>query len=470
MSVAVSGSTVPDQASAEHAARDLKDSVGLEELNTVVLATPTVTGLLRGKEYDLAYFAEHVRDRGAHAAGYLLTTDVDMRMLPGFPVGGWEQGAGDIVLVPDMGAVWPIAWAPGAALVVADAHDPRSGEPIDFAPRTVLARAISRLKAVGPTASLGIESEAMVYDIDYRDAARRGWRDLPPAADHNTDYALARPTRLNELIDGIRACAYASRLPLEAIKTEAGAGQLEATFRHSDPMRAADNHTLYKLVAHHAASAAGMALTFMAKPFTGLDGNSGHLHLSLLNGHGTSIVVDSEGQLTKTGRQAVAGCLAVLDQLAVLMLPTVNAYKRLHTEGPPLFAPTTLTWGYDNRTCALRVVGAGQSGRIECRIPGADSQPHLAAAALITAVAHGIAEGLELKDPPVTGSAYAVPRARTLPRSLGEARELMEHSKLVASLLGPEVVEHYATVARHEDDFHRLHVSDLERERGFARA
>jgi glutamine synthetase len=448
---------------------ELLQRIETGEIETVLLAVPGVTGLLRGKEYDAGYFVGHVLEHGAHAAAYLLTTDADMRMLPGFSLGDWEHGAGDILLRPDEATLRPAGWAERTALMLADAYD-QQGEPIPVTARAVLARQLSRLAGLGLSASLGVESEAMAYDISYTDAHRRGYRDLPAAADHNTDYALAHPVRLAQLLERIRRAARASRLPLEGIKTEAGAGQIEVTLRHGEPMAAANAHLVYKLMAHHAAEGDGMALTFMAKPFTGLDGNSCHLHLSLANGNGVGVLVDGRGRLTETGRHAVAGCLAVLDQFSVLMLPTVNSYKRLRTDAPPLFVPTTLSWGYDNRTCALRILGAGETGRIECRIPGADAQPHLAAAALIAAIAHGIERGLKLTDEPVTASAYQDAHATMLPRTLDDARVAFAGSEAAAELFGSDVVAHYTGVAWHEAEYHRTRVTDLERERGFARA
>jgi glutamine synthetase len=439
-------------------------------VDTVLLAVPGITGMLRGKACDLEYFLTVVLAYGTHAAGYLLTADTDMRMLPGFALGGWEHGAGDVWLRPDAATLRAAGWAPGTALVLADAFD-RLGRPIPVAPRAVLARQLVRLAEFGLSASLGVESEAMVYDLAFEDARRRGYRELPAVAGHNTDYALAHPSRLAALIDQIRRAACASALPLEGVKTEAGPGQVEVTFRHGDPMRAADGHAVYKLLAHSVAESCGLSLTFMAKPFAGRDGNSCHLHLSLADRDGVNVLVDTRGRLTETGGHAVAGCLAVLDQVAVMMLPTVNSYKRLHTDPyPPLFAPRTLSWGYDNRSCAVRVVGAGASGRIECRIPGGDAQPHLAAAALLAAVVHGIERRLPLTEEPVIGSAYDDPHAAPLPRTLDAAVDLFSGSKLAAELLGADVVAHYAQAARHEAEYHRTQVSDLERERGFALA
>lgn len=448
---------------------ELLERTGCGEIDTVLVAVPGPSGMLRGKAYDAGYFAAHVLEDGTRAAAYLLTTDPDMRVLPGFAFGGWEHGAGDVWLRANEATLRIAGWTERTALVLADPCD-RHGRPIPVAPRAVLARQLRRLADLGLTASLGVESEAMVYDIDYRTAARRAWRDLPPAADYNTDYALTHPARLTALIERIRATAYATGLPLEGIKTEAGPGQLEVTFRHGEPMTAADQHAVYKLLAHHAGEHTGMTLTFMAKPFTGRDGNSCHLHLSLLDDEGRSALVDTHGRLTDLGQHAVAGCLATLDELAILMLPSVNSYKRLHTDGPPLFAPTRLSWGYDNRTCALRVLGAGESGRIECRIPGADAQPHLAASALIAAVVYGIEQKLSLEEQPVAGSAYDDVHATLLPRTLPDAAARMQDSALAAELLGADVVAHCVQAAWHETDYHQRRVSDLERERGFARA
>jgi glutamine synthetase len=446
--------------------QDLRARVDAGRIDSVIMGFPGLYGL-RGKSFDAHFFLDHVFERGAGTSAYLLTADPDMRFLPGFALVGWETGAGDVLLRPDPATLRPAGWTTDSAFVLADALDVRQ-QPIALAPRAVLADQVRRLERDGVSASLGLEAEALAYEITDRAARRRGYRDLSAAGDVNGDYALEHPGPFTGLLAALRRAARDTGLPLEAVKTEAGLGQLEITFRHADPLAAADAHTVYKLLARTVAQQERMSLTFMAKPYTALDGNSCHLHLSLNTVDGTGLV-DQDGHLTAFGEHAVAGALAALGDLAVLMLPYVNSYKRLHTD-PPLFAPSTLTWGYDNRTTAIRVVGHGTGGHLECRIPGADAQPHLAAAALLAACGHGIRQQLPLKAEPVAGNAYQHPGAPLLPQTLDQAVSRFAGSVLAGELFGAPVVEHYTTAARHESAYHRGAVSDVERERGFARA
>lgn len=446
--------------------QDLHDQVKGGRIDSVLMAFPGLYGL-RGKQFEARFFLEQVLRHGADASAYLLTADADMRFLQGFDLVGWDSGAGDVLLRPDPGTLRPAGWTRDSVLVLADVLD-AAQQLIPVAPRAVLAGQVRRLEQDAVSASLGLEAEALAYKITGRAAARRGYRDLPAAGDVGGDYALEHPDAFTGLLAALRRAARVSALPLEAVKTEAGLGQLEITFRHGAPVAAADAHAVYKLLARKVAQQQRMSVTFMAKPYTAVDGNSCHLHLSLHTADGVGLV-DQAGALTALGEHAVAGALAALGDLAVLMLPYVNSYKRLHTD-PPLFAPTTLTWGYDNRTTAIRVVGRGAGGHLECRIPGADAQPHLAAAALLAACGHGIGQQLSLTAEPVVGNAYQRPGAPLLPLTLDQAVCRFAGSALAGELFGADVVEHYATAARHEIAYHRGVVTNVERERGFARA
>jgi glutamine synthetase len=161
----------------------------------------------------------------------------------------------------------------------------------------------------------------------------------------------------------------------------------------------------------------------------------------------------------------IAGLLAGLRELTLLFAPTINSYKR-YADGS--FAPTTVAWGPDNRTCSLRLVGHGPSLRIECRVPGGDVNPYLALAGLVAAALDGVDKSLEL-PPPITGNAYAVPNLARVPASLNEALALWITSPLAAGALGRDVVDHYANMAQVEIAAYAAAVTDWELRRYFER-
>ncbi|HEY0474823.1 MAG TPA: glutamine synthetase, partial [Kribbella sp.] len=162
--------------------------------------------------------------------------------------------------------------------------------------------------------------------------------------------------------------------------------------------------------------------------------------------------------------QFIAGQLACLPEFTYLLAPNINSYKRFV---PGSFAPTAVAWGLDNRTCSLRVVGHGESLRVENRLPGGDVNPYLAVAALIAAGLHGIENGLE-PEPIFEGNAYTSDKQH-VPTTLREASALFSGSKIAREAFGDEVVDHYANAARIELNAYDAAVTDWERIRGFER-
>jgi glutamine synthetase len=161
----------------------------------------------------------------------------------------------------------------------------------------------------------------------------------------------------------------------------------------------------------------------------------------------------------------LAGQLATLRELTLFLAPNVNSYKRFAAAS---FAPTSVAWGHDNRTCALRVVGHGASRRIECRVPGADVNPYLALAALIAGGLHGVEAGLE-PPAPCDANAYALDEVPRVPSTLRDARDLFAASEVAREAFGEDVVEHYLNAARVELEAFDAAVTDWERVRGFER-
>jgi glutamine synthetase len=257
---------------------------------------------------------------------------------------------------------------------------------------------------------------------------------------------------------------YAAGLDVEGAKGECNFGQHEIGFLFNDALTTADNHAVYKNAAKEIAAQHGKSVTFMAKP-NQREGNSCHIHMSLRGADGELVFWDDEKDArTPLYDRFIAGVLATAADFTLFFAPNINSYKRF-AEGS--FAPTTLGWGLDNRTCAVRLVGRGAGARMENRIPGADANPYLALAAMIAGGLHGIDEGLE-PEPAFEGNAYAADKPR-VPGTLREARELFAASDVAREAFGEDVVAHYLNNADVELRAFDAAVTDWERFRGFER-
>jgi glutamine synthetase len=221
----------------------------------------------------------------------------------------------------------------------------------------------------------------------------------------------------------------------------------------------ADNHVVYKNGIKEIAHQHGCSVTFMAKPDHTWVGSSCHVHGSLWRGDEAAFEGESD-----VFRQFLAGWIACSRELAVFLAPTINSYKRFAAGS---WAPTTLAWGHDNRTCGFRIVGHGAGLRVETRIPGADVNPYLAFAALLAAGLWGIEQGIE---PPEAfeGNAYESGVER-FPGTLREAIAALEDSVMARAALGDGVVDHYLNYARTEQRLFDEAVTCYERERLFER-
>jgi glutamine synthetase len=261
-------------------------------------------------------------------------------------------------------------------------------------------------------------------------------------------------------------------VPVEFSKGEWGPGQHEINLRFAPALEMADRHVVYKQAAKEIAQQQGCSLTFMAKFDHRLAGSSLHVHSSLWREDGTAVFGEPGAPLA--GAPVVApelfrfwlgGQLAHAREIALLLAPTVNSYKRYQAG---TFAPTGIAWSYDNRTAGFRVVGRGKSLRVECRIPGADANPYLAYAALIAAGLDGIERRIE-PGPAFQGDVYRAAELPRIPRTLPEAIGEFERSRFVRDAFGDAVVDHLLHFARTEQAAFEQVVTDFERRRYFER-
>jgi len=432
-------------------------------VDTILVAMTDMQGRLQGKRCAARYFLNEVLPHATEACNYLLAVDVEMNTVAGYEMSSWDRGYGDFVLRPDVNTLRMVPWHDATALVLADIEWVTGGT-VPASPRQVLRRQLDRLAERNLAAFVGTELEFIVFDDTYEQAWQAGYRNLTPANQYNVDYSLLGTGRIEPLLRRIRNGMTGAAMYVESAKGECNPGQQEIAFRYADALSTCDNHSIYKTGAKEIAAQEGKSLTFMAK-YNEREGNSCHIHISLRSTDGDPVLAgDGEHGFSKLMRHFLAGQLACLREFTYFFAPNINSYKRFAAGS---FAPTAVAWGVDNRTCALRVVGHGDSLRVENRVPGGDVNPYLAVAALVAAGLYGIENELE-PEPEFIGNAYASDRP-TVPHTLTDAATLLGESKIAADAFGQDVVDHYLNAARVETTAFESAVTDWERIRGFER-
>lgn len=442
---------------------DLRTMIGDGRVDTVVVAFTDMQGRLQGKRLHGQYFLDVVLEHGTEGCNYLLGVDVEMNTVPGYAMTSWERGYGDMEFVPDLDTLRLLPHLPATAMVQCDLAWP-DHRPVAASPRAILRAQLDRAADLGYTALAGTELEFILFEDTYEAASERRYVGLTPSNQYNVDYSILGGTRIEPVIRDIRNAMYGAGMNVEGSKGECNLGQHEIGFLYDEALVTADNHAVYKTAAKEIASAHGKSLTFMAK-YDAREGNSCHIHLSLRGTDGSLVFWDeAAGTRSALYDSFVAGVLDTMPDLTLLYAPNINSYKRF-ADGS--FAPTTIAWGEDNRTCAVRLVGRGAGARMENRVPGGDVNPYLALAAMLAGGLHGIEKGLDL-EPALVGNAYASDRPR-VPGTLRDARDAFSSSAVARAALGDEVVDHYTNMADVELAAFGAAVTDWELRRSFER-
>ena len=346
---------------------ELRAEAETGSIDTVVVAFTDMQGRLLGKRLHVEFFLEET-DAGHPVEGcnYLLALEMEMDPVPGYEIASWEQGYGDFTIVPDLTTLRRIPWLEGTALVLGDVEW-EDGSPVAPSPRQVLKAQVERAASLGLEPKVGSELEFFLVKQTYADAHAQGYEGLTPSVPYILDYHVLATTYDEPLLRQIRNGMHKAGIPVESSKGEAWPGQQEVNFRFADALTAADNHTVYKNGAKEIAFLNGCAITFMAKPYESWIGNSCHIHSSLWRGEEPAFAGDEA-----LFGHWLAGQIACARELALFVAPTVNSYKR-YAAGS--WAPTTLAWGNDNRTCGFRVVGHGALAACRDADPGRRRQP-----------------------------------------------------------------------------------------------
>lgn len=415
----------------------------------VKVAVTDVDGVLRGKYLDKDKFLS-AAESGFGFCNVVFGWDSSDECYDNAAYTGWQSGYPDAQVRIDLATHRQIPWEAGRDFFLGEFVDD-AGDALEVCPRGVLRRVIDRAARAGLSARAGLEFEWFNFSETPRSAHDKDYRNLTPLTPGMFGYSIVRQAHNQPFFEALLGELRAFDVPLEGLHTETGPGVLEAAIRYADPLAAADRGQLFKSSVKEIGSRFGILPTFMARLSTELPGCSGHVHQSVWDLDGErNLFFDAEDPhgMSSVFRSYLAGILRLLPELLAFWAPTVNSYKRL-VDG--FWAPTTPSWGIDNRTVAGRVIGgSAPATRLELRVPGADVNPYLAVAATLGAGVWGIEQGLTLDVEPTVGSGYADQAAARLPRTLQEATELLSGSVVARELLGTAFVDHYVSTREWE--------------------
>ena len=416
----------------------------------VLLGIPDVNGSIRGKALRPAAFDSAVR-HGTVMTDLILGLDPVDTPIADFERFGIRTGAADLLVHPEPETLHELTWRPGWRVCLATPSWP-DGTACDFAPREVFRHVLDEMGELGFEAMAALEYEIRLWD--------GGGQPLSSGI----SYSLTEIGRYGEFVSQLVPALEALGVELSAVHTEAGPGLLELNLGPKRGLRAADDAALVKFAVKELAASMGMRASFLAKTAPGEEGSSGHIHFSCWDGQTNAFAgPDATDPVPAAFASAIAGVLEHLPGASLLLNPNVNSYKRLV---PGWFAPINATWGYENRSCAVRAIRSDRPGlwRLECRRPGADANPYLALAAVTASAADGIRNKAEPPSP-IEGDAYALSDLPELPGSLESAIRAFEEDRVLRSALGEGFSAYFTTSRAWELKAWRETVTDWERER-----
>jgi glutamine synthetase len=419
--------------------------------------------ILRGKYLSRDKFLAAL-DKGLGFCDVILGWDSNDQLFDNTRFTGWHTAYPDAMVrvLPDTRREIP--FEPKTALFLGEF----TGRAEAVCPRGTLRRVLARAADMGFGVSAAAEFEFFLFEETPHSVREKGYRHMKTLTPGAFGYSMLRSSVHSDLYQELLSLGSGMRFPIEGLHTETGPGVFEAALTYCEALEAADRAALFKTFVKVLAQRHGLMATFMAKWSASVPGQSGHLHISLQGKDGLSVFHDptQPEDISDTMRWFIGGQQSLMPELLAMVASTVNSYSRLV---PGYWAPTSATWGVENRTTALRVIrGGASSQRVEYRIAAADINPYLALAAAIGSGLWGIEHRIE-PDAPVVGNAYDREHApeRRLPATLHDAAVRLAASAVARALFGDAFVEHHAATRQWEEREFRRAVTDWELARYF---
>lgn len=372
-----------------------------------------------------------------------------------------KNGYRDLVAIIDLSSFRRIPWENNIPFFLCSFLDPLSKQPICACPRSLLKCIVENLQSIGFEAFAGLEYEFCNYKETSESVLEKDGRNLKPLTPGMFGYSLQRTTANSEFFHEIFSSSNTLRCPIEGWHTETGPGIYEAALQYTNAAEMADRAALFKFMCKSIGPKYNILTSFMAKSKQGFPGNSGHLHVSLVNlknGMNTfaqeannEALFEDLKYLSVSGQQFLAGVLDGLPDIMPILAPNINSYKRLVEN---FWAPVTVSWGLEHRAASIRLISppgcSPKATRLEIRVPGSDSHPHLVVAAILGLGHRGIKKKLNVNTPPLAKDGELLGSIR-LAKSLEEAnRRFMADDSIAREVLGDAFVNHFGGTRNHE--------------------
>lgn len=406
----------------------------------IKLAVTDLDGVLRGKYIHRNKFSSALDGSGLGFCNVVFGWDSSDKCYDNSEITGWHTGFPDAIAKIDLNTFRQIPWDDNIPFFIADFDN-------GVCPRVLLKTIKQRAEEAGFQAIFAQEFEWFNFQETPENLHEKNYVNPTPLTPGMFGYSLLRASRNNVFFNELFDLLAQYSIPLEGLHTETGPGVYEAAILYSDILEAGDRASLFKHAVKEIGMRHGIMPSFMAKWNEHLPGCGGHIHQSIWK-ENSNIFYDKKDPdaMSEVMKNYIAGLLYCLPHVLPMYAPNINSYKRL-VEGA--WAPTTLTWGIDNRTTAIRAIpGSEKSTRIEFRVPGSDVNPYLAMSACLASGLFGIENKLALETPKTNGNGYTHTAQGVLHRTLFEATEAMEKSQVAKELFGEKFVKHF-TQTRH---------------------
>jgi len=435
----------------------LKEFLTHHRIHEVECVIPDMTGIARGKilPRDLFLSAGEMR----LPKSVLLNTVNGQQPDNGPFVGDTDP---DMVCIPDASTVRIVPWAAEPVAVVIHDCQEWDGSPVQLSPRGVLRRVLALYQAQGwhPIVAPEMEFYLVARQQNPHEPLQPPLGRTGKSEAGRQSYSIDAVNDFDPFFMELSSFCSQHKLGVETLIHEAGPGQMEINFSHGEPMDLADRVFLFKRTVRETALRHGIFATFMAKPMEQEPGSAMHIHQSIVDlASGRNIFSNEDGSPSREFFWYIGGLQKYIPAAMALFAPYVNSYRRLSRFTA---APINIQWGTDNRTVGIRSPVAGPAARrIENRVIGADANPYVALAATLACGYLGIKNRIE-PTPECKGDAYL--GDFQLPRSLGEALELLRNEKDLADVLGAEFITVYTEVKEIEYAEFMKVISPWERE------